>query len=510
MKILSAVALLSVLLCACAANVLTDLSKKDRPDDIIENSSIRLDNDPLFTKMARTCLQSTLYYMSQNPKLFPDKVSKEKLFSREEKLELWNTWARYVDCHIILEKLTKKYKDYADYKDEDKKQKAFEIYRAAFNAQYRFALEFINRADNNRELHQILNEPVPELGMPNNTYSSFKFHYLNLLQGMHFSAIETIRNNEFSEGKSELLDLANQDAKVIWEMGKGKGELMTLRNALNIVKDAGKSIWLPIQTKVSGFMGDAKVSLRKSGLISEGQMKSLLQKLEPGDVFLERHEWYLSNLGLPGFWTHAALYVGSPDERKAYFSDPEVIEWVKKQGQPDGNLESLLATKYPKAISYRLERDKVFEPRIMEAISEGVTLTSLEFAAESDSIAVLRPRVSKLDKAKAIYKAFHFAGRPYDFDFDFQSDATLVCTELVYKSYEGILNFKISKTMGRFVLSANDIAKEYEKKSKTQSKQLDFVAFLDGNEYKKDASAADEDSFLKSWRRPDWHIISKF
>jgi hypothetical protein len=51
--------------------------------------------------------------------------------------------------------------------------------------------------------------------------------------------------------------------------------------------------------------------------------------------------------------------------------------------------------------------------------------TTLEHAAGADHVAALRPRLPAVEKAAAVLRAFGYAGRPYDFDFDFRTDAAL-------------------------------------------------------------------------------------
>ncbi len=146
---------------------------------------------------------------------------------------------------------------------------------------------------------------------------------------------------------------------------------------------------------------------------------------------------------------------------------------------------------------------------MLEAISEGVSFTTIEHSADCDTLAALRPRLSKLVKARAILRAFHFAGRPYDFDFDFQTDSALVCTELVCKAYESVSNqrgltFPLSEVLGRQVASANDMVRQFDEQFGTSAQQVELVAFLDGVEKENRAVVSDVAGFRASHKRPKW------
>jgi hypothetical protein len=151
---------------------------------------------------------------------------------------------------------------------------------------------------------------------------------------------------------------------------------------------------------------------------------------------------------------------------------------------------------------------------VIEAISEGVVFNSMAYAADADSIVALRPRLPKLQKAAAILRAFHYTGRPYDFNFDFRTDSAIVCTELVYKSYEPATNFTglhfpMEEMLGRPVLPANLIARQFHEQYGTPAQQLDFVAFIDGYEREKRAVESTVEAFRASWKRPKWHVLTQ-
>jgi len=142
---------------------------------------------------------------------------------------------------------------------------------------------------------------------------------------------------------------------------------------------------------------------------------------------------------------------------------------------------------------------------------KGFPFATLEHSVDADSVVILRPKLSKLEKAVAIERAFHFSGRPYDFNFDFLTDVEMVCTELVSKSYESNqeyagLTFPLQEVVGRKVTTANDIARMFDEEYGNPSQQLDFIAFYDGHEWENKAIMSDVKTFRESWKRPKWYI----
>jgi hypothetical protein len=137
--------------------------------------------------------------------------------------------------------------------------------------------------------------------------------------------------------------------------------------------------------------------------------------LEPGDVIVARHDHALSNLFLPGYWPHAALHVGPRDA-----ADPRSV---------------------------------------LEARKDGVLLRPLHDTLAVDAFVVLRPRLPADAVARAITNALQHEGKEYNFDFDFFTDDRLVCTEVVYRAYEGVgdISFPLRRRSGRPTLSAEDL-----------------------------------------------------
>ncbi len=461
----------------------------------------------------REGLLAVMVFADSKPELFPAVALKEtRLLRREEKEVVWRAWQRFLDYVMALDSVEQYHANFYRLKSTAREDSFLTGY-TAFLAKYRAALTFIRRAENNPELDKVLNDPVPELGMPAGTYAALKFKYLNVAIASDFAAREVVMKTFSGSRQPEMRGAIRADAEFVWRAGKGSGEVLTAKNALRVLQGGAQSAWLPLQAGVSEWMGDTKVYRGTQCLISPAQIKDLQPKLLPGDILLERREWFLSNIGLPGFWSHAALYIGTPEERRAFFADAGVRAWTKQQGETGGDFEMLLQKRSPEATRQsRTPQEEGHWVRVLEAMSEGVVFTTLEHSAGCDSLAVLRPRLPKTERALALLRAFHYAGRPYDFNFDFATDAELVCTELVYKAYEpaaGVrgLTFPLVEMLGRKVTPANELARQFDTQYGTPAQQSDLILFLDGQERGRKAVAASLRGFRESWKRPKWHVL---
>jgi len=477
-------------------------------------SQERIQGDLKALTIYRGGLNSIIEFAKSRSDLFPlEKQSTARMLSRDQKEAVWNAWKAFLDYTLALDAIGKNYEQFY-LKRGAERDHSFLIAYGAFVAQYRFALEFIYLVERDPGFRTLLNEPVPEIGLPKNSYEKVKLRFLNVARAGEFAALEATRKTIGDENASASSTAAHEDATYIWKAGVWKGEELTAKNALRLIKRSGFTAYFPVQAGISEWMGDTKVLRQDRSLVTQQQIREMAGRLEPGDILLERREWYLSNIGLPGFWPHAALYIGTQEQRKSYFQDAEVKSWILEQGTASGDIEDLFRSKSSQAYSLSLQPFEGHTPRVLEAMSEGVVFTSLEHSAEADSVAVLRPRLSKKDKAVALVMAFHYMGRPYDFNFDFLTDSQLVCTELIYKAYEPSkqirgLRFPLVDILGRKTTPANEIVKQFDAQFGTPQQQIDFVLFLDGVERAGKAVNASLEAFRESWKRPKWHLLKE-
>jgi len=296
-----------------------------------------------------------------------------------------------------------------------------------------------------------INEPEPTFGIPEGVYATVQKSLTNPIHAWHLSHamkyFKTHRADFQQLGRDELL---RPVLDVIHRL-EHRLEISTRRYAHArfrvrlaqlahfFQRDMKDRMLFAIQESVSRMMSG--ISLRPGYRPSlPGDIAAELRTLiKPGDIFITRKEHAMTNYFLPGYWPHAALFLGNSESLTTLGIDTHANvqpRW-KRLLETDPN-ESL---------------------RVLEALKDGVWIRSLASPFSSNSIAVLRPRISTAHVAEALARGLFHEGKPYDFNFDFTHSERLVCTEVVYRSYEGIdnLSFKLAKRAGRMTLAAEDL-----------------------------------------------------
>jgi len=178
------------------------------------------------------------------------------------------------------------------------------------------------------------------------------------------------------------------------------------------------------------------VETRKGKLYQNNNIHTEIRdSLKVGDILLEKTPFRLTDQFIPGYWGHAAVWIGDEKELKALglWDDPLVEPWQEKIKQGHS---------------------------VIEALRSGVELDPLSHFLNIDDMVVLRDQtMSENQLREVIINAFRQLGKAYDFNFDISSTDRIVCSELVYVSYLHI-KWPTEKTLGRYTISPDHIAEK--------------------------------------------------
>jgi len=176
------------------------------------------------------------------------------------------------------------------------------------------------------------------------------------------------------------------------------------------------------------------VETRKGKLYGRSDVRGKLQQtLHAGDILLEKTPFRLTDKLIPGYWGHAAVWIGTESE-------------LKEMGIWDN---PIVASHHERLREGRM---------VVEALRSGVEMNSLEHFLNIDSVGILRnPGLSRESRARTIIQALRQVGKPYDFNFDVESKERVYCSKLVYLSYSGI-DWPTRKSLGRTTFTPDDVA----------------------------------------------------
>ena len=285
-----------------------------------------------------------------------------------------------------------------------------------------------------------LNEPLREYRIPGKQFTRVFEAFIK-----ESSVLSLLDAMKFARKNRDRLDALREDPVV----GTIAARLPELETSLDASKRAYlRGAWafvshkwrrrgvVTANTVLSGVVEGvgrvaSDIQLTDIKQVTDDIRSTIAASLRPGDILVTRHATALTNLFMPGFWPHAALYVGTPEQRDALGITV-----------PD-NKHSLWTE----------------DVCTLEALKDGVRLRRLSDTLLVDFFVVLRPQLAAASIRRAIERGIVHEGKKYNFDFDFFSSDRLVCTEVIYRSYDGIegLHFPLKERAGRKTLSAEDL-----------------------------------------------------
>ncbi len=167
-----------------------------------------------------------------------------------------------------------------------------------------------------------------------------------------------------------------------------------------------------------------------SYLVKGEDVRQVINLIKPGDMLVRGYINYLDGYFIPGFFSHAGLYLG------------EVKESDRAFVKPDEDFEF-----------------RIGEQMVIHSMAEGVFMEDIINFCRCDYMVILRRNPDKESEAgrkvmfEDVFKsALQNLGKGYDFKFDFTDYTKVSCTELVYVCCQGFMDDYDIKVIDRKVL----------------------------------------------------------
>ncbi|MBT3216444.1 MAG: hypothetical protein HN647_08195 [Candidatus Marinimicrobia bacterium] len=405
--------------------------------------------------------------------MFREMFEQKNASSRQEKGyisniehdQIENLLFRFLICRRSLWEIINKYRAYNTFTDDpEANMKAFVIGYSAALTLYRYSGILVTTYMDDDQIVNKLNESYYRVKIPEGTFSKIFDSLTNpknledldvarelFIQELHTSETPLnalLSNPEFSPMLDELENLHETHIKLrdkilnhyvflTPELTNQLRHSEIQKNVETLIDDLG-SRFQAIKATVFTGVGDLKSPTSQSIQFSEGQKLELHSLLKPGDIILTYSEGYMSNIFLPGTFKHGIIYTGKRNEWKTIQLD-------------EMNLPAHQSTMIN-------ENDDM-----IEAVSEGVVSSSMYNILDRhiNRMVVFRPLEDLNQIRMALQSTHSFLGNSYDFEFDFNDASFQVCTELIYRAYngKGNIQFNLTKRAGVMTLSADDVCR---------------------------------------------------
>jgi hypothetical protein len=357
----------------------------------------------------------------------------------------------YRNCRLAAYEIILRYRDYASMEPPPRRLRCFLVAFGAALELYAKSLKIISFAEHVPKLRAKINEPDCKYDMEAGFFDDVLAGYSRLCNYRSMLQADAFWRTHRREAHGMAAEAGGDWA---WLLELIRRQRHAVRSRLLHVlwerlrhdwRAFGQTILSPFRQARHGveqLLGDRLADTQLPGepktAITTEVVKALRPLLQPGDVLLVRDDNRLTAALLPGFWTHAALFLGTRSD-----------------------LEGLGLNTHPHVIRHWREVPENCGPLglVIEALFPRVQLNPLEKCLQVDHLVVLRPALPAGEIAAALGEAMGHLSKPYDFDFDFNNSSRIVCTGLVYRSYHhrGHILFSLTKRLGRFTLTGDDI-----------------------------------------------------
>ena len=299
-------------------------------------------------------------------------------------------------------------------------------------------------------VRSLLNQGDPSLGVPPGFWDNIerefvRIEYRDLLEaGIRVIEGEQRCQNLSGVGEDPFLTFVSRELSASEAMSEIRGESpelrmgRTLRYLLERLYLRGRDTLAQGEAVVSMGVGNllGAFELRKGKLFGQRPWVDFVQeRLQPGDLLVEKTPFRLTDKFIPGHFGHVAMYVGTEDQLRAL-----------------GLLDHPWVSRYRSQIARG--------HTIVEALRSGTQLNSIERFLNVDDLAILRPKPEKLssaDVAQAVALAFSHVGKRYDFNFDANTWDTIVCSELAFHTYIHV-RWPVHRIITSYTISPDDVA----------------------------------------------------
>ena len=231
-------------------------------------------------------------------------------------------------------------------------------------------------------------------------------------------------------------------------------ESMFSINRINIFKnkieDNIRLISSDATNQVSKMFGNAAgIIVARRGKLDElpkEKQYEIIANLQPLDILLEKAPFRLTDYLIPGYWSHVALWSGTEEELSklgVWDELPAIYNEAKETYHYSGpDFQDAIRNGH----------------MVIEALRPGVQINTLQHFLNIDDLGVIRYNDLTLENKRSyLLNAFAQIGKSYDFNFDVESKNEIVCSELIYVSFDD-LDWNTTKTVGRYTISPDNVA----------------------------------------------------